>query len=136
VDLELARHLLRARDLASARYADPLDVAALARRAHVSRTHFSRCFKAAYGASPHQYLIARRMERAALLLRETDRSVTEISLDVGFRSLGTFSTTFSRWLGVSPSAYRDGTEPSRVPSCMRMVVFEKRDERSRGVLLP
>jgi AraC-like DNA-binding protein len=126
VDLELARHLLRARDLASARYGDALDVAALARRAHVSPSHFSRSFKAAYGATPHQFLIARRVERAALLLRETDRSVTEISLDVGFRSLGSFSATFSRWLGVSPSAYRAGTEPARAPACMRMVVFEKR----------
>ncbi len=126
MDLDLARHLLRARDLASSRYAEPLDVAALARRAHVSPSHFNRTFKAAYGATPHQFLIARRMERAALLLRETDRSVTEISIDVGFRSLGSFSATFSRWLGVSPSAYRAGAEPSRVPSCMRMVVFEKR----------
>ena len=126
MDLELARHLLRARDLAHSRYAEPLDVAALARRAHVSPTHFSRSFKAAYGATPHQYLIARRMERAALLLRETGRPVTEISLDVGFRSLGSFSATFTRWFGVSPSAYRAGNEPARVPSCMRMVVFEKR----------
>jgi len=126
VDLVLARHLLRARDLASARYFEPLDVAALARRAHVSPTHFARTFKAAYGATPHQYLIARRMERAALLLRETERPVTEISLDVGFQSLGTFSATFRRWLGVSPTAYRAGTAPVRMPSCVRMVVFEKR----------
>lgn len=122
----LARLLLRARDLAHARYYEPLDVAALARTAHVSPTHFTRSFREAYGVTPHQYLIARRMERAALQLRETPKTVTEISLDVGFRSLGSFSTTFRRWLGVSPSAYRDGTEPARVPSCMRMVVFEKR----------
>ncbi len=126
MDLLLARHLLRARDLAHARYADPVDVPALARQAHVSPSHFARSFKQAYGATPHQYLIARRMERAALLLRETDRSVTEVSLDVGFASLGSFSTTFRRWLGVAPSDYRSGTEPSQVPSCMRMVVFEKR----------
>jgi AraC-like DNA-binding protein len=126
VNLELARHLLRARDLADARYADSLDIAALAARAHVSPTHFTRMFRAAYGATPHQYLIARRMERAALLLRETDRPVTEVSLDVGFRSLGSFSTTFRRWLGVTPSEYRAGSQPSRVPSCMRTVVFEKR----------
>jgi AraC-like DNA-binding protein len=126
VNPDLARHLLRARDLADGRYADPLDVAALANRAHVSPTHFARSFRAAYGATPHQYLIARRMERACFALRESDRPVTEVSLDVGFQSLGSFSTTFSRWLGVSPSAYRAGAEPSRVPSCMRKVVFEKR----------
>ena len=126
MNLDLARHLLRARDLADGRYRDPLDVAALAARAHVSPTHFARCFREAYGTTPHQYLIARRMERACFLLRETDRPVTEISLDVGFRSLGSFSATFSRWLGVSPSAYRNGGEPSRIPSCMRKVVFEKR----------
>ncbi len=122
----LARHLLRARDLAHSRYADSLDVAALAARAHVSPTHFTRSFREAYGATPHQYLIARRMERAALLLRETERPVTDVSLDVGFASLGSFSATFHRWLGVSPSAYRAGAEPLRVPSCMRMVAFEKR----------
>ena len=132
MDLVLARHLLRARDLADSGYSRPLDVAALAGRAHVSPTHFARSFKAAYGATPHQYLIARRMERAAFLLRETDRPVTEISLDVGFQSLGTFSTTFKRWLGVTPSAYRAGTEPLRVPSCVRMVVFEKRSGRTRS----
>lgn len=126
MNLDLARHLLRARDLAHSRYADPLDVATLAARAHVSPSHFARSFREAYGATPHQYLLARRMERAALLLRETDRPVTEISLDVGFSSLGSFSATFSRWLGVSPSAYRAGNEPVRIPSCMRTVVFEKR----------
>jgi AraC-like DNA-binding protein len=126
VNLDLARHLLRARDLADGRYADPLDVAALAARAHVSPTHFARTFREAYGATPHQYLLARRMERACFLLRETDRPVTEVSLDVGFRSLGSFSHTFSRWLGVSPSAYRAGSEPLQVPSCMRKVVLKKR----------
>lgn len=126
VNLQLARHLLRARDLADGRYAEPLDVAALAARAHVSPTHFARCFRDAYGTTPHQYLTARRMERACLKLRETDSPVTDVSLDVGFQSLGSFSATFSRWLGVSPSAYRAGARPLRVPSCMRMVVFEKR----------
>lgn len=126
MNLDLARHLLRARDLADARYREPLDVAAMARAAHVSPTHFARSFKAAYGSSPHQYLLARRMERAALQLRETGKPVTEVSLDCGFQSLGSFSATFRRWLGVSPSAYRAGGEPVRVPSCMRRVVFEKR----------
>lgn len=126
MDLHLARHLLRARDLAHARYYEPLDVAALARAAHVSPSHFTRSFRGAYGATPHQYLIARRMERAALQLRETSKPVTEISYDVGFRSLGSFSSTFRRWLGVSPSAYRAGVEPLDVPSCLRMVALEKR----------
>ncbi len=126
MDPSLARHLLRARDLASARYAEPLDVAALAARAHVSPTHFARCFKAAYGSTPHQYLLGRRLERAAFLLRETDRPVTEVCLDVGFASLGTFSATFRRMLGVTPSAYREGSPPLRVPSCVRTVVLKKR----------
>ena len=123
---EEATRMRRAKDLVDRAYAEPLDVAALARAAHVSPTHFTRSFRAAYGTTPHQFLIARRMERAALQLRETDKPVTEISLDVGFRSLGSFSTTFRRWLGVSPSAYRAGGEPLRVPSCMRTVGFEKR----------
>lgn len=120
MNLDLARHLLRARDLADARYADPLDVATLARRAHVSPTHFARSFRQAYGATPHQYLLARRMERAALRLRETDTSISEISLDVGFRSLGSFSATFRRWLGVSPSAYRAGNCGSPGSATVRM----------------
>ena len=132
MDLDLARHLLRARDLAHAQYAQPLDVAALARRAHVSPTHFARCFKEAYGSTPHQYLLGRRLERAAFLLRETDRPVTDICLDVGFASLGTFSTTFKRLLGVTPSAYRAGSDPLRVPSCVRTVVLKKRDPPGRS----
>jgi AraC-like DNA-binding protein len=124
---ELGRHLLRARDLASSRYADPLDVAALAARAHVSPTHFARSFREAYGSTPHRFLLAKRIERAVFLLRETDRSVTEISLDVGWNSLGSFSSAFKRMLGVSPSGYRAGAEPLRIPSCMRMVVLKKHD---------
>jgi AraC-like DNA-binding protein len=124
---ELGRHLLRARDLATSRYAEPLDVAALAAQAHVSPSHFARSFREAYGETPHQFLLAKRIERAAFLLRETDRPVTEISLDVGWRSLGTFSSTFKRLLGVTPSAYRAGSEPLQVPSCMRSVVLKKRD---------
>jgi AraC-like DNA-binding protein len=127
LNAELARHLLRARDLASARYAEPLDVAALAARAHVSPSHFARSFRKAYGSTPHQYLLGRRIERAALLLRETDRAVSDICLDVGFASLGTFSTTFKRLLGVTPTAYRAGSEPLRVPSCVRTVVLKKRN---------
>jgi AraC-like DNA-binding protein len=126
LNLELARHLLRARDLATASYAEPLDVAALAARAHVSPTHFARSFREAYGSTPHQFLLGKRIERAAFLLRETDRPVTDICFDVGFASLGTFSATFKRLLGVTPSAYRAGSEPLAVPSCVRLVVFKKR----------
>lgn len=126
MNAELARHLLRARDLAASRYHEPLDVAALAARAHVSPSHFARCFREAYGATPHQFLLAKRIERAAFLLRETDRPVSAVSLDVGWASLGTFSSTFKRLLGVTPTAYRDGAEPLRVPSCARTVVLKKR----------
>ena len=126
MNTELARHLLRARDLAASRYYEPLDVATLAAHAHVSPTHFARSFREAYGATPHQFLLAKRIERAAFLLRETDRSVSEISLDVGWSSLGTFSTTFKRLLGVTPSAYRAGGDPLRIPSCVRTVVLKKR----------
>lgn len=123
---QLGRHLLRARDLADLNFAEPLDVAALAARAHVSPTHFTRSFRAVFGETPHQYLLARRLERAAFLLRETARPVTDICLDVGFVSLGSFCTTFKRQLGVTPTAYRAGTGPAAVPSCARPVVFKKR----------
>ena len=117
----LERHLLRARDLIDARYADPLDVPAIARRAHASPAHFSRRFKATFGETPHQYLLTRRIERAKHLLRETDRSVTEISLDVGFQSLGSFSSKFKALVGGNPTEYRRrerGLPP--VPTCVMM----------------
>ena len=117
-----ARHLLRAKDLADARYADRLEVGDMARAAGLSRAHFSREFKAAFGVSPHAYLLTRRLERAASLLRVTDRSVTEICMDVGLQSLGSFTTSFKRMFGRTPTAYRASFPPAtvraRVPFCV------------------
>jgi transcriptional regulator GlxA family with amidase domain len=115
------RRLLRARDAMDRTYAAPLDVRALARIAHVSEAHFIRTFRATFGETPHRYLQRRRVERAMFLLRETDRSVTEICFDVGFSSLGTFSRTFSEILGESPTAYRArGAGALPVPTCFGM----------------
>ena len=96
-----ARHLLRAKDLADARYAEPLGVEEMAAAAGLSRAHFSREFRRAFGESPHGYLLTRRLERAAALLRNTDRSVAEICLDVGLTSVGSFTTSFKRNFGKS-----------------------------------
>src|SRR5689334_25009717 len=115
------RHLLRARDLVDARYREPLDVAALARAAHLSEAHFSREFRRAFGETPHQYLLTRRLERAAALLRNTDRTVAEICFAVGLRSVGSFTTSFTRTYGKSPTAYRatfpPASEYAQVPTC-------------------
>ncbi len=117
-----ARHLTRARDLADARYAEPLDVDDLARAAGLSRAHFSREFRRAFGESPHQYLLTRRLERAAALLRTTDWSVAEVCLSVGLRSIGSFTTSFGRIYGASPTAYRAAHPPAAayamVPACV------------------
>jgi AraC-like DNA-binding protein len=117
-----ARHLLRARDLADARYFEPLGVEDLARAAGLSRAHFSREFRRTFGESPHAYLLTRRLERAAALLRGTDRSVADICFSVGLQSLGSFTTSFARTYGRSPSAYRDSFPPAahqaRVPTCI------------------
>jgi AraC-like DNA-binding protein len=117
-----ARHLLRAKDLIDARYREPLDVPALARAAHLSPAHFSREFHRAFGESPHRYLLTRRLERAAALLRGTDRSVADICFAVGLRSLGSFTTSFGRVYGLSPTAYRAAHPPAatrmRVPTCV------------------
>src|SRR5215208_5860591 len=107
-----ARHLVRAKDLADARYAEPLDVDDLARAAGLSRAHFSREFRRAFGDSPHAYLLTRRLERAAALLRTTDRSVVDICLSVGLRSVGSFTTSFTRMFGKSPTAYRESFPPA------------------------
>jgi transcriptional regulator GlxA family with amidase domain len=119
---EQNRRLLRARDAMDRTYAEPLDVPALARIACVSEAHFIRTFRATFGETPHRYLQRRRVERSMWLLRETDRSVTDICLDVGFNSLGTFSRTFRDIVGVSPSAYRRDGAPMRsaVPTCFVM----------------
>jgi AraC-like DNA-binding protein len=101
-----ARHLVRAKDLADARYAEPLDVSDLARAARLSPAHFSREFRRAFGESPHQYLLTRRLERAAALLRSTDWSVADICFAVGLQSVGSFTTSFGRMFGASPTAYR------------------------------
>ena len=117
-----ARHLLRAKDLADARYFDPLDVDDLARAAGLSRAHFSREFRRAFGESPHGYLLTRRLERAAALLRNTDRSIADVCLSVGLQSLGSFTTSFTRTYGLSPAAYRASFPPAadyaRVPACV------------------
>ncbi|MFC9896167.1 helix-turn-helix transcriptional regulator [Nocardia sp. NPDC127579] len=99
--------LRRVRDRIDREYAQPLDVAALARDAHMSAGHLSRQFKAAYGESPYSYLMTRRIERAMTLLRRGDRSVTEVCFEVGCSSLGTFSTRFTELVGMPPSAYRE-----------------------------
>jgi AraC-like DNA-binding protein len=111
--------LRRAKDFVDRSYAQPLDVAALARRAHVSSAHFSRRFKEAYGESPHQYVLTRRVERAQELLRNTDLRVSEICLEVGFQSLGSFSSAFHRVTGTTPTAYRATIAgfPPHVPGC-------------------
>jgi AraC-like DNA-binding protein len=117
-----ARHLLRAKDLADARYFEPLDVDDLARAAGLSRAHFSREFRRTFGESPHAYLLTRRLERAAALLRITDRSVADICFSVGLQSVGSFTTSFTRAYGVSPTAYRATFPPAAahaiVPSCV------------------
>ena len=120
-----ARHIARAKDLADARYAETLTVDDLAAAAGLSRAHFSREFRRAYGASPYAYLLTRRLERAASMLRLTDRSVTEICYAVGLTSLGSFTTTFTRTYGVSPTAYRAAHPPARsravIPMCVTRV---------------
>ena len=104
---ESNRRMLRARDAMDLHFAEPLDIPSLARIAHVSDAHFIRTFRATFGETPHRYLQRRRIERAMRMLRETDEDVTGISIEVGFRSLGTFSRTFREIVGLSPSEYRE-----------------------------
>lgn len=106
------------------RYAEPLDIAALARTAYSSEAHFIRSFKREFGETPHSYLQRRRIERAGMLLRETDRTVTEIALDVGFQSISWFTTAFKEAMGETPTGYRDrlrGAPPPMVPACFTMM---------------
>jgi AraC-like DNA-binding protein len=116
------RHLLQARDLVDARYAEPLGVDDMARAAGLSRAHFSREFKSAFGESPHAYLLTRRLERAAALLRATDRPVVSICFAVGLRSVGSFTSSFTRAYGITPTAYRASFPPASqhalIPACV------------------
>ena len=117
---ESNRRLLRARDAMDRTYAQPLNIPALARIAFVSEAHFIRTFRATFGETPHRYLQRRRVERSMYLLRETNRSVTDICLDVGFSSLGTFSRTFRDVVGQTPTDYRMRAAVSAVPTCFTM----------------
>lgn len=116
------RHLVRARDLADARFSDPLTVDDMAAAAHLSRAHFSREFRRAFGESPYSYLLTRRLERAAILLRTTDRPIADICLAVGLTSIGSFTSSFRRAFGTSPAAYRTSAAPvpgiEAVPQCV------------------
>jgi AraC-like DNA-binding protein len=123
---EMNRHLLRARDAMDRAYAEPLDVRAVAAVAHLSAAHFSRSFRAVFGETPHHYLQRRRVERSMFLLRETDRSVTDICFDVGFGSLGTFSRTFREIVGETPSRYRAEHPPIEAPHCFQMAATRPR----------
>jgi AraC-like DNA-binding protein len=117
-----ARHLLRAKDLADARYSEPLTVADMARAAGLSRAHFSRVFRRAFGEPPHVYLLTRRLERAAALLRTTDHTVADICIAVGLDSIGSFTTSFGRMFGRTPTAYRAAFPPAAdralIPACV------------------
>jgi AraC-like DNA-binding protein len=117
---ERNRRMLRARDAMDWTFAKPLDIPRLARVAQVSEAHFIRTFRATFGETPHRYLQRRRVERAMFLLRSTERSVTDICLDVGFNSLGTFSRTFQDVVGESPSAFRQRGRMPAVPTCFMM----------------
>src|SRR3954465_3314860 len=117
---ESNRRLLRARDAMDRAYAQPLDIPTLARLAHVSEAHFVRTFRATFCETPPPYLQRRRVERSMFLLRETDGPVSDICLEVGFTSLGTFSRTFRAITGESPTAYRRRAVVDAVPTCFAM----------------
>ena len=123
---DLNRRLLRARDAMDRAYAEPLDVRSVAAVANVSEAHFIRSFRATFGETPHRYLQRRRVERSMFLLRETERSVTDICFDVGFSSLGTFSRTFREIIGKTPSDYRMGHGPMVAPNCIQMWAMRPR----------
>jgi AraC-like DNA-binding protein len=130
-----ARHILRAKDLADSRYHDPIGVADMARAAGLSRAHFSREFRRTFGESPHVYLLTRRLERAASMLRTTDRSVLDICLTVGLQSVGSFTTSFRRHYHMTPTAYRGAFPPAStmalVPACV-LRVYGRRQHSTIG----
>jgi AraC-like DNA-binding protein len=130
-----ARHLLRAKDLADARYAEPLTVRDLAAAAGLSPAHFSRAFTALYGQPPHRYLLTRRLERAAALLRTTDWSITDICFAVGLSSVGSFGVSFRRVHGVSPGEYRRSFPPAqrevRIPRCVALAYGQPQNRTFR-----
>jgi AraC-like DNA-binding protein len=130
-----ARRLLRAKDLADARYFEPLAVADLARAARLSPAHFSREFRRTFGETPHQYLLTRRLERAAALLRDTDRTVMEICCSVGLASVGSFTTSFRRVYGTTPLAHRATFPPAqrhiRIPGCIARAYGRPRNRTFR-----
>ena len=123
---DLNRRLLRARDAMDRAYAEPLNIRSVAAVAHVSEAHFIRTFRAVFGETPHRYLQRRRVERSMFLLRETDRSVTDICFDVAFTSLGTFSRTFRAIVGEPPSVYRQGHGPIVAPHCVQLAAMRPR----------
>jgi AraC-like DNA-binding protein len=133
-ELDNLAHLRRARDLIDREYARPLDVEALARAALMSSAHFSRRFRAAYGETPYSYLMTRRIERAQALLRRGDISVTEVCMEVGCTSLGSFSTRFTQLVGETPTAYRarDHGALARVPGCIAKDLTRPNREPSRN----
>jgi len=132
---EPERHLLRARDLADTRYAERIDVAAMAAAAGLSRAHFSRAFTGAFGESPGVYLLTRRLERAAALLRNTDHSVAEVCFEVGLASVGSFTTSFKRVYGQTPTEYRAANPAAAtwamVPSCLIQEYARRRNRTIR-----
>ena len=134
------RHLLRARDLADRRYGEPLTVADLAAEAGLSRAHFTREFRRVFGESPHQYLLTRRLERAAALLRDTDWSVTRICHSVGWTSVGSFTTSFRRIHGMTPGEYRHSRPPAqrlvRLPACIAREYGRPQNRTFREASIP
>jgi AraC-like DNA-binding protein len=127
----IERHLLRAKDLMDNRYAEAIELEDVARAAGLSKAHFSRLFKTAYGETPHAYLLTRRLERAAALLRNTDHTVADICMEVGLTSVGSFTTSFKRMFGLTPTAYRAAyplvADRTALPNCV--VRFYGRPQR-------
>jgi AraC-like DNA-binding protein len=131
-----ARHLLRAKDLIDARYREPLNVPMLAHTARLSPAHFSREFRRAFGDTPHQYLLTRRLERAAALFRNTDRSIADVCFAVGLTSVGSFTTSFGRAFGQSPTAYRASFPPAatraKIPTCVLLAYARPQSSRPQA----